>query len=327
MIYSNLGSGALRISRISIGGNIFGRFADEALTANILNCAKEYGINLVDTSDTYSQGLSEKYIGKAIQANRSAWIVATKCGLESHQLPNGLGKSSLIFSKVNQSLKRLNTDYLDIYQMHNFDPITPIEETIEALERCVSEGKIRFYGVSNYSLPEISSFHSQAKLLNSRQFLSAQYPFNLLKSQAKNSIFPWCASNEIAIFVYGALARGLLSGKYLKNNSYEITENTRAFNSESIRSDINHVTLPLLRVLEIFAGELNMTLSQLAIKYILSKDSVATAIIGFRDTFQLKELVTIVDAPPLQADILDKLENSCLSIDPEEYHLGGILRA
>lgn len=326
MIYSNLKSGDLRISRVSIGGNIFGHFADEVLTANILDCAKENGINFIDTSDTYSCGLSEKYIGKAIRSNRSRWIVATKCGLESHQSSNGLGRRSLIYSKVNQSLKRLKTDYLDIYQMHNFDPITPIEETVEALERCVSEGKIRYYGVSNYSLIEISSFHDQAKILNSRHFLSAQYPFNLLKGEAKNSIFPWCSSNEIAIFVYGALARGLLSGKYLRGNGYAITKNTRAFNSESVRSDINPATLPILRALEIYSGELNITLSQLAIKYILSKPSVATAIVGFRNIFQLKELVAVVDSPIFQDEILNKLENMCLSIDSEELHLGGILR-
>lgn len=326
MIYSDLRPGDLRISRVSIGGNIFGYFANKELTADILSCAKEHGLNLIDTSDTYSKGVSEKYIGQAIEGGRSDWIIATKCGLESHQSPDGLGRSENIISKVNQSLGRLKTDYIDIYQMHNHDPITPAEETIDALERCVSAGKIRYYGVSNYSLSELTSFNAHAQILNSRNFLSAQYPFNLLKKTAESALFPWCERNKLEIFVYGALARGILSEKYLGNDGCTFPKGSRALASESIRSDINLETIALLRMLEKFASELNMNLSQLAIKYILSKKLVATAIVGFRDIDQLKDLVSIVDGEMIQGEDLNHLEKISHSVDVEGMHLGGVIK-
>lgn len=325
MIYSTIKSGEIRISRIAVGGNIFGYFADEQLTANILNCAKENGVNFVDTSDSYSHGLSEELIGRAISRDRDWWIVATKCGLESNQSPDGLGKKRNIVSKINGSLRRLRADYLDIYQMHNFDPITPIEETIEALEQCVSEGKIRCYGISNYSLSELISFSTHIKKLNLKNFISAQYPFNLLKRDAK-SLFQHCLSERVAIFAYGVLARGLLTEKYLSGEKSTISNSFRAFSSQSIRSDLNEDVILLLRSLSLFASDLGLTLSQMAIKYALSRDEVTAAIVGVRDVHQLRELINAVDTPLLQVECLSELDNMCLSIDSHKLHLGGILR-
>ena len=326
MIYTSLKCGEVQISRVSIGGNIFGHFADEKLTADILSCAKSNGINFIDTSDSYSRGISEEFIGRAISKNREWWIVATKCGLESNQLPNGLGSKSQITCKLNESLRRLKTDYLDIYQMHNFDPITPLEQTVGTLEECVREGKIRYYGVSNYSPIEMKSFCDHVKKLHSRNFISGQYPFNLLKQDAQKSIFPECIANGVAVLAYGVLARGLLTSKYLAGEAIFLTENHRAFRSKSIRSDLTDDVILLLRRLNDVASNLGITLSQLAMKYALSTEAVATAIVGVRDICQLNELIKIVNTPPFQVDFLDELENISTSLESNKLHLGGILR-
>jgi aryl-alcohol dehydrogenase-like predicted oxidoreductase len=168
------------------------------------------GINLVDTAPAYGAGLSEEIVGRAIaeSGRRAQGIVATKAGLESadgHVQRNST--KGAIIREIEESLRRLRTDYIDIYQIHWPDPLVPIEETAEAMHRLYRQGKIRAIGVSNYSVQQMDLFRAVAPLH------TAQPPYNLFERGIEQDILPYCAAQNIVTLVYGALCRGLLSGK------------------------------------------------------------------------------------------------------------------
>ena len=326
MIYSPIKKGCINIPKIGIGGNIFGHFADQNLTRNILDCADEFGLNLIDTSDSYSSGLSEEFVGRAISGNRGNWLIASKCGLKSGEIANDLGSSKSILKKLNGSLTRLNTDYLDIYQMHHFDQVTPLEETITTLEDCVQAGKIRYYGISNYSLAQTKLFYEQVNSLNSLHFLSSQAPFNIFRNEAKDHYLPWCKEHGIAFFCYGVLARGLLSDKYIQQKSFVMNEDSRALVSESIRSDLRPSVIAALNTLNEFALDMGLSLSQMALKYAVTFQGVSAAIIGVRSVSQLTNLVKGMSWEGISSDVKESLELISGPIRVESLHLGGKLR-
>lgn len=215
MQYNRLGSTGISVSAIALGGNIFGHFADRKQTAALLGLAEAHGVNLVDTSDSYSDGLSERHIGEALRGRRQNWVIATKCGIRSDELPHGLGRRAQVRAKLEGSLRRLGTDYVDVYQMHHFDPETPLEETLGALDECVREGKARCVGVSNYSGEQLERAGAVGSSKGLAPLASVQCHYHLLRREAEARILPWCREHGVAVLAYGVLARGVLGGRYL----------------------------------------------------------------------------------------------------------------
>src|SRR5499427_1676834 len=193
----------------SIGGWMWGG-TDEEEALRTIRTALDYGINLIDTAPVYGFGHSEEIVGRALaqHGRREDVIIATKVGLEwrgDHVFRNST--RSRIFAEVDDSLRRLRTDYIDIYQVHWPDPLVPIEETAEAMQNLFEQGKIGAIGVSNFSVAQIERFRRVAQLH------IVQPPYNLFEREIENDLLPYCRQSDLAMLTYGALCRGLLSGK------------------------------------------------------------------------------------------------------------------
>src|SRR5262245_39724700 len=209
------------VSRIGLGTWAMGGFqwggADDDESVRTIHAALDLGINLIDTAPAYGFGHSEEVVGRAIaeRGGRDRIVIATKVGLERRGdalFRNGTRRQ--IFEEIELSLARLRTDYIDLYQVHWPDPLTPYEETAEALRDLKRDGKIRAIGVSNYSIEQMERFRSVAPKA------SAQPPLNLFEREAEVDIIPWCRAHDMSTLTYGALCRGLLSGAIGKDTQF-----------------------------------------------------------------------------------------------------------
>jgi aryl-alcohol dehydrogenase-like predicted oxidoreductase len=220
---------SLKVSRITIGTWAIGGWmwggTDEAESVSTIHAALDHGINIIDTAPVYGFGRSEEIVGKAIAEGRlrSRVLIATKVGLEWRDGAIFRNASrDRIMREIDDSLRRLKTDHIDIYQVHWPDPLTPIEETAEAMRTLYNEGKIRAIGVSNYSVDQIEKFRRTAPIH------VLQPPYNLFEREIEADILPYCRKNEIATFGYGALCRGLLSGRMRPDTSFNGDDLRRA---------------------------------------------------------------------------------------------------
>ncbi len=285
MTYRKLGS-QIKISRIGLGGNVFGYFTNQKETTQIIAEAAYLGINFIDTASVYSKGLSEILIGQAIKKDRPKWIIATKVGVQSHEKPDGKGTRDSILKSVEGSLKRLKTDYIDLYQMHHYDSKTPLEETISALEFLAQQGKIRAFGVTNYTSEQLLELIFTIKQLNFPHFISVQQHYNLFKRDLEKQIFPIAVKNNLGIIVYGALARGILSGKYKRINI--MPARSRAEVSQSVRNDLTTDVIRATELLQEYARYNGWILPGLALAWTLLKSEVSSVLVGIRFIKQLQ---------------------------------------
>lgn len=202
------GEGGLRVSAVGVGCNAFGGRCDQAQTAAIIDRVIEAGVNFIDTANTYGNGLSEKYIGKALGARRKDIILATKFGLH-----DGASRDVIVAS-AEASLGRLGTDYIDLYQLHSPDAATPMEETLAALDELVAAGKVRFIGCSNFTGRQLEDALRLSHDMGTAAFITAQNPYNLLQRDIEGDLVPVCRTHGIGILPYYPIQRGLLTGKY-----------------------------------------------------------------------------------------------------------------
>ena len=217
MEYRKLGRSGLDVSVIGLGGNTFGRRCDAAQTASILDAALDSGIQTVDTADIYGGGgTSEEYIGRALTGGkRERWVLMTKFGGRTQDGPNGAGSSRrYIRQQVVASLRRLNTDYIDVYQVHFPDKHTPLEETMRALDELVRDGLVRYIGCSNYSAWQIAESQWHARQHGGAPFISSQPAYNLLNRAVEKEHVAACLHYGIGMIPYSPLAGGFLTGKY-----------------------------------------------------------------------------------------------------------------
>jgi aryl-alcohol dehydrogenase-like predicted oxidoreductase len=210
----------LKVSRVALGTWAMGGWmwggTDQRESVATIHAALDQGINLVDTAPVYGFGVSEEIVGAALEGRRSQAVIATKTGLEWHD-----GKvfrnatRARIMQEVDDSLRRLGTDYIDIYQVHWPDPLVPVEETAEAMRSLYEQGKIRAIGVSNFSVEQVARFRQVAPLH------VLQPPYNLFERAIERDVLPYCLANDIVTLGYGALCRGLLSGRIRPNTTFD----------------------------------------------------------------------------------------------------------
>ena len=295
MNLKKFGSTALRISPLGIGGNIFSYALDEKKAHNLLDYSFAHGINFIDTANVYSNGDSENIIGNYIRHNnRDKWIISTKVGLHSNSSPNGLGNRSHIIDSVEKSLMRLKTDYIDIYQLHHYDPSTSLDETLGAFEDLINDGKIRYAGCSNFDFDKLKDVVEFSKSKGLKGYSSVQQHFNLLKRTAEKNILLYCRKKNIGTLIYGALGRGLLSDKYLNRRKIKNQNNykTRSELSNSVLKDINNIQISTIRKLNDYAIKtFDKSLQQLAVAWVLNNEAVSSVILGFRTVKQIKEII------------------------------------
>jgi aryl-alcohol dehydrogenase-like predicted oxidoreductase len=279
MEYRQLGRSGLRVSAIGLGGNTFGNGADEAQTGKIINRALDIGINFIDTADVYSRGVSETFVGKAVAGRRREALIATKVRGKMGDKPNDEGLSRKhIMDGMEDSLRRLNTDYVDLYQVHQVDANTPIYETLSALDALVQQGKVRYIGCSNFAAWQICEALWAADRKNLTPFVSVQPRYNIFDRAIERELVPFCRQYGIGIIPYSPLAGGLLTGKYKPGEAPP--PDTRAGRNPRMQSQLNDDTLGKVDALRNWAKGRDRTVGELALAWLLSRPEVSTIIAG-----------------------------------------------
>jgi len=307
MEYRNLGKSGLKVSAIGLGGNNFGWWADEQTSITVINRALESGINFIDTADVYDRGRSEEFVGKAVKGKRQQVLIATKFANQMGEGANDRGGSHYhIMRAVEASLRRLQMDYIDLYQMHIADPSTPIEETLRALDDLVRSGKVRYIGCSNYAAWQLCEALLTSKLNNLNAFISVQPQYNMLTRQIERELVPCCQAYGIGIIPYSPLASGFLTGKYRKNEQPPAEARLSGPNP-AFRRIFTDANWEKLAKMEAFAAERNHSVGELPIAWLLAKPCVSTVIAGAR---RIEQVTANVKAGEwkLTADEVAKLD-------------------
>ena len=283
MEYRQLGRSGLKVSVIGLGTNNFGNrdrwpfHVDAKGAAAVIDHALDMGINMIDTANSYGQGLSEEYVGGALRDKRHQAVIATKVSSRVADGPNMAGNSRHhIITEVENSLRRLGTDYIDLYQIHWFDPDTPIEETLRVLDDLVHQGKVRYVGCSNFMAWQVCEAVWTSRSLGLESFVSVQPRHNMLDREIEAELVPFCRQYGMGILPYYPLANGFLTGKYRRGQPPP--EGTRlAVNDEGMLTDAN---FDILESLERFAGERDHTLLELAFAWLIANPAISSVIAG-----------------------------------------------
>jgi aryl-alcohol dehydrogenase-like predicted oxidoreductase len=275
MLYRQLGHSGLRVSVVGLGCNNFGGRIDLAASRRVIDAAIDAGITLFDTADTYgNRGGSETIIGQVLGDRRGQVILATKWGSDMNVGPGyALGSRRYIRLAVEASLRRLQTDFIDLYQLHRPDPLTPIAETLAALDELVAEGKIRYIGNSNFKAWQVADADWTARDLGTERFISAQNHYSLLERGAEDELLGACSQFGVGMLPFFPLANGLLTGKYRRGETKP--EGTRLADRP-----ISEVTYDRLEALEGFAKQRGHTLLELAFAGLLAQPTVSSVIAG-----------------------------------------------
>lgn len=318
MEYRRLGKSGLKISEIGLGSWLtYGESVDRQNATDCIHHAYELGINFFDTANAYNAGEAEKVVGEALkQYDRSSYVLATKLYFPMGDGPNERGLSrKAIVEQCDASLKRLGVDYIDLYQCHRFDEETPTEETIWALSDLVQQGKILYYGVSEWSAAQIKDAAGIAREKNLHPLVSNQPIYNMLVRYIEKDVLPVSNEEGIGQVVFSPLAQGILTGKYKPGQS--IPENSRAANNQInrwINSYLRDDVLTCISRLERIAQELDLKLSQLAIAWILRQPGVSSTIVGASQPSQIDENVK-ASGIVLSDDVLAEIETTLKEID------------
>jgi len=294
MEFRNLGSSGIRVSIVGIGCNNFGRRCDQSATAAVVDAAVEAGVNFFDTADIYGPGgLSEEYLGKALKKYpRHELVIASKFANPMGEGEAMKGASRrYIMSAVERSLKRLDTDYIDLYQQHVPDPSTPIEETLRALDDLVQQGKVRYIGHSNFSGWQIADADWTARDRNLNRFITAQNLYSLMDRRIEREVIPACEKFGLGMLPYFPLASGLLTGKY--NRGQAAPEGTRlAMWGERGASALSDQNFDVLDRLSQFAADRGHTILELAMGWLASMPVISSVIAGATSPQQVRENVS-----------------------------------
>jgi aryl-alcohol dehydrogenase-like predicted oxidoreductase len=276
-----LGEGGPEVSVVGLGTNNFGRRIDYEESLAVIDAALDAGVTLIDTADTYGQGTSEEFIGRALEGRRDRVHIATKFGSEMDERPEeSRGRPEYVRWAVEGSLRRLRTDTIDVYQLHFPDSTTPIEETLGVLDELVHEGKVRWIGSSNFSVEQIDAAESVARELGLTRFVSAQNEYSLVEREVEADVLPACERLGIGVLPYFPLASGLLTGKYRRGE--EATEGRLA------GREIAEERWDRLEVLQRFADERGVSLLEVAVGGLLAAPAVTCVIAGATQPEQVR---------------------------------------
>jgi aryl-alcohol dehydrogenase-like predicted oxidoreductase len=279
MRFRRMGNSGLKISVVGLGCNNFGRRVDKAGTARVVHSAIDCGITLFDTADVYGNGQSEEFVGAAVRDRRDRVIIATKFASPMGEGPMDRGGSrEHIRRAVEGSLRRLGTEYLDVYQMHWYDNETPMEETLSALSDLVCDGKVRYVGCSNYNGWQIADALWISRLRGWAPFVSAQNHYSLLHRDVEREVIPSCAHFGLGMLPFFPLAGGMLTGKYRRGQ--EPPAGTRMAGNPNSGRFLNARNFDIVEELERFAHNRGISLLQIALGGLAAQSQVASVIAG-----------------------------------------------
>jgi aryl-alcohol dehydrogenase-like predicted oxidoreductase len=276
--------GSLSVSIVGLGCNNFGNRLDAEASAKVIDAALDNGINFLDTADIYGKTLSEEYVGRAIAGRRDEVVIATKFGKPVDEKRKG-ARPEYVRSAAEESLRRLRTDYIDLYQIHEPDPSVPIGETLGALNDLVREGKVREIGCSNFSADELRAAEA-AVLAGGARFVSVQNEYSLLHRDPEDDVIPLCERLGIAFLPYYPLHSGLLTGKFRRGKP--APEGSRIANSPKRTEWMADEKLDAVESLIAFAESRGRTILELSFSWLLSHPVVASVIAGATSPSQVK---------------------------------------
>jgi aryl-alcohol dehydrogenase-like predicted oxidoreductase len=269
------GTDGLKVSLVGLGCNAFGRRVDEKGTHAVIDAAIEAGIDFLDTAENYGGGDSEVFIGSGLKGKREKVFLATKFGLaKSHVAGKNRGSPENIHAAIDQSLKNLQTDRIDLYQQHRPDSETPVSDTMGALEDLVTAGKIRYYGCSYYSGAQMREAVDEAKRSGLKGFVTAQNAWNMLDRGIESALIPVCETNGISLLPYYPIAKGLLTGKYQRGSMAPVGSRLAG------DQDLANADFDLLERLDGYARDHGHDLLTLAISWLAAQPSIASIISG-----------------------------------------------
>ncbi|MBH5319971.1 aldo/keto reductase [Paenibacillus sp. GSMTC-2017] len=287
MQYRRLGNSGLKVSALGLGTNAFGKRADEETSRAIIHYALDNGVTFLDTANIYAGTESERIIGAALKGRRHEAVLATKAGLPTGSGPYERGSSrNHLTRELEQSLKRLGTDYVDLYQIHTFDPETPLEETLRTLQDMVQSGKVRYIGASNYYAWELMKAVGISDKLGLERFISMQTSYSLADRTPERELIPMCSDQGIGIIPYFPLAGGILTGKY--SSAQKAPEDSRAITDPNFKRFLSHDRITFGRQVEQIASDLGSTASALSLAWLMHQPLVSTVIVGGISVEQLK---------------------------------------
>jgi aryl-alcohol dehydrogenase-like predicted oxidoreductase len=312
MTRRTLGNSTLKVSPLCFGGNVFGWTADETTSFKLLDALTESGCNFIDTADVYSKwvpgnagGESETIIGKWLKrrGGRDQLVIATKSGLEMPNVGVGLSRAHIERS-INASLKRLQTDYIDLYISHKDDPATPFEDSLDTYARLIKAGKVRFIGASNFSAPRLAEALRTSRTQRLPAYVSLQPEYSLYKRAGYESeLEALCRRENIGVTGYYSLASGFLSGKYRPGS--ESGDSPRA---ATARSYLNPRGIAILNALDAVAAEHRTNPTRIAMAWLLARPGVTSPIASATSIAQLHDLIEFAHLvlTPAQISLLDR---------------------
>jgi aryl-alcohol dehydrogenase-like predicted oxidoreductase len=296
MEYRNLGRSGLKVSKLCLGTMMFGGPTEEAEAHRIIAQARAAGINFIDTADVYAGGRSEAITGRAIAAERGHWVLATKLGNVTGEGPNDRGLSRLhMFRAVAASLRRLNTEVIDILYLHREDLSTPLEETVQALGDLIRAGKIRHFGVSNFRAWRVAEISRLCDAAGIGRPVVSQPLYNALNRQAETEHFPACAQYGLGIVPYSPLARGVLTGKYAPGAAPGADTRAGRQDKRLMETEWRDESLAIAQEIAAQAKTRGVTPGQFATAWVLNNRLVTAAIAGPRTEAQWADYLGALD--------------------------------
>ncbi|WP_408893218.1 aldo/keto reductase [Paenibacillus taichungensis] len=306
MEYRRLGNSGLRVSSLGLGTNAFGKRADDPTSIRIIHAALDQGINFIDTANIYAGTESERIIGQALAGRRENAVLATKAGLPRHEGPNGRGSSRYhLQQELEHSLRRLQTDYVDLYQIHTFDPHTPLDETLRTLDDMVTSGKVRYIGASNYVAWELMKALGTSELKGYVRYISTQTSYSLADRTPELELVPLCLDQGVGIIPYFPLAGGILTGKY--NGEAGVPSGSRADTDPAFNRFLLEHNIKLGEQISEKASAYGCSPSVLSLAWLLARPAVSTVIVGATSTEQLEHNLASVDMK-LTNDMISELD-------------------
>jgi len=296
MHYRNLGRSGLKVSPLCLGTMMFGGPTDEATSARIVARAREAGINFIDTADAYNKGNSEQVVGRAISNSRPDWVLSTKLANPMGDDPNRRGLSrKWVLQAADESLKRLGTDYIDVYFLHKEDHATPLEETVRAMGELMRAGKIRYFGVSNYRAWRVAEICNICDRLGIDRPVASQPYYNAMNRMPEVEHFPACGYYGLGIVSYSPLARGVLTGKYAPDAAPDKESRAGRNDSRMMQTEWRPESLKLAQEIKAHAEKKGITAGEFAVSWVLNSSFVTSVLAGPRTEEQWDDYMRALD--------------------------------
>jgi aryl-alcohol dehydrogenase-like predicted oxidoreductase len=295
MEYVKFGNTGMNVSRLCLGAMEFYSEMEEDVAQGIIDKAIGNGINFIDTADAYGRGGSEEFLGRALKGGkRDRMVIATKFWVRMYKEPTGGGCSRYhVIRAVEDSLRRLQTDHIDLIQLHHPDPNTPVEELLSTLDTLVQQGKIRYIGVCNHFAWQMAHMLGVSALHNWEPICSIQCRYSIIDRPVEVETVPFCERFNIAMIPYGPLAGGILTGKYRRGEP--LPEGSRVARIKRMQADLTDEVFDILDELQAMAEKYEIGMNQLAVAWLLSKPVVTSPILGGKRPEHFDPMYEVLD--------------------------------